>query len=371
MIEANPHRRTARTLAFIWYIIAGCVAGGGLILLSALALTDVNQVRSGDITKGQLLIVMATMFASIILIIVLLGWRIQRLFGQDRRQEKIVARSLVGCLRLSSIGCASWTIPTVFSLIFGSTLISTGKPATGWDVIAGCSFFAGAIALMLTIAWFISANFVRLNDEERRNAYQTYLNLLKSRLPGMVDPQIRAYMQAQTLHVLTKLDTTLKSTLLEDLSKSNLLNGNTRISLSRLDFRRIDLRLSSLPEADLREINLDDAMLEGVMLSRANLFRAKLKRVNLSHARLQEANLEQADLTEAVLREAKLRGANLAGTVLKKANLTFANLQRANLQGANLRQADLAGAVLTEADLRGADLTKTIVSAEQLQQARL
>lgn len=371
MIEANPHRRAARTLAFICYIIAFCISCGSVFFILAAATMDMRQIPVKDMTNARMIIMVGSMFAIIVLMIVLLGWRIQRVFGQDRRQEKPVARSAVGCLRLGSLGCALWSLPTTLSILFAGQIIATGEPAGIQDIFIGSSGFALGVTLMMTIAWFVSANFVRLNDEERRNAYQTYLNLLQGRLPGMVDPQIRAYMQAQTVDVLAKLDTTLKSTLLEDLSKSNLLNGNTRISLSRLDFRRIDLRLSSLPEADLREINLDDAMLEGVMLSKVNLFRARLKRANLSHARLQEANLEQADLTEAVLKEAKLRGANLAGTVLKKANLTFANLQGANLQGANLRQADLAGAVLKETDLRGADLTKTIVSAEQLQQAKL
>lgn len=371
MIEANPHRRVARTIAFICYVLAFLISCVSVFFILAAATADMREVAIPNITNARMTIMISSMFGIIVIMVVLLGWRIQRVFGQHHRQEKPVARSAVGCLRLGSLGCALWSLPTTLGIIFSGKILSTGEPAGIQDIFIGSSGFALMITLMISVAWFISANFVRLNHHERRNVYHAYLNLIQSRLPGMADPQTRAYVQGQTVDVLAKLDSTLKSTLLDELSKSNLLKGNTRISLSNLDFRRIDLRLSSLPEADLREINLEGAILEGAMLSKVNLFRARLKRGNLSHARLQEANLEQADLTEAVLTEAKLRGANLAGAMLKKAHLSNANLQGANLQGANLHQADLIGAVLKETDLRGADLTRAIVTTEQLQEAKL
>jgi uncharacterized protein YjbI with pentapeptide repeats len=372
MIETNPHRRVARVFAFICYAVAGLVLCSSIFFILAAAKMDLTQMRGIEgVTNTRMTIMISSMFGIIILMIILLGWRVQRLFGQHRQEEKPAARATVGCLRLGSLGCGLWALPTAFSILTTGQVLSTGEPAGIQDLFIGASGFIVAIILMLSIAWFISANFVRLNAEERKVVYQSYINLVQAQSLRMADPETRAYVQAHTIAVLKKLDPTFKSTLLQDLSKSNLLTGNMRIMLSNGDFRRVDLCLSSLPEADLREINLEEARLEGAMLAKVNLSKAKLKRSNLSRARLQEANLQQADLTEAVLSEAKLRGANLSQTVLKNANLGHARLQGANLQGANLRQANLEGAVLTETDLRGADLTGAIVTAEQLEEARV
>ena len=371
MIETNPHGRIARVFAFLCYIVAGFVLCSSIFFILAAAKMDLTQMQGVEgITNTRMTIMVTTVFGIIILMIILLGWRVQRLFGQHRRQEKPGARAAVGCLRLGSLGCGLWALPTVFSILTTGTVLSTGEPAGIQDLFIGASGFIVATILMLSIAWFISANFVRLNAAERKGVYQSYINLVQAQSLRMADPETRAYVQAQTIDVLKKLDPTLKSTLLQDLSKSNLLTGNTRIVLSNGDFSHVDLCLGSLPEADLREINLEEARLEGAMLAKVNLSKAKLKRSNLSRARLQEANLQQADLTEAVLSEAKLRGANLSRAILKNANLSHANLHGANLQGANLREANLEGAVLTETDLRGADLTGAIVAAEHLQQAR-
>jgi uncharacterized protein YjbI with pentapeptide repeats len=371
MIETNPHRRIARVFAFICYAVAGLVLCSSIFFILAAATADLTQMRGLEgVTNTRMTIMVSSVFGIIILMIVLLGWRVQRLFGQHRRQEKPAARAAVGCLRLGSLGCGLWALPTAFGILTTGQVLSTGEPAGIQDLFIGASGFIIAIILMLSIAWFISANFVRLNDEERRRVYQAYLNMVQTESSRMADPETRAYVHAQTMDVLTKLDTTLKSTLLEDLSKSNLLTGNTRIVLGNVDFRCVDLRLSNLPDADLREINLEKARLDGAMLSKINLYKARLKKSNLSSARLQEANLEQADLTKALLNDAKLREANLSRAVLKHANLSHANLQGANLQGANLREANLEGTVLKETDLRGADLTGAIVTAEQLGEAK-
>lgn len=372
MIEANPHRRIARMFAFICYVLAGFLACVSIFFILAAANTDTTQLRGAEgVTNTRLTIMVGSMFSIWVLMIALLGWRIQRVFGQHLRTEKPVARATVGCLRLGSLGCGLWALPTTLGVIFTGRILATGEPAGVQDLFVGASGFIVAITLMLSLAWFVSANFVHLNDQERKRAYQTYLHILQTELPRVADPEIRAHLQEQTFGVLPKLDVTLKGTLLEDLSKSNLLRGGTRIVLRNADFRGADLCLSDLPEADLREINLEGARLEGALLSKVNLYKAQMKQCNLSRARLQEANLEQADLTEAALNDAKLRGANLTQTKLTKANLSQANLQGANLQQANLSYANLKGAVLKETDLRGADLTGTIVTAEQLQQAKI
>jgi uncharacterized protein YjbI with pentapeptide repeats len=370
MLETNPHRRIARVFAFLCYIIAGFVLCSSTFFILAAAKMDLTQMRGIEgVTNTRMTVMISSVFGIIILLIILLGWRVQRLFGQHRHQEKPAARAAVGCLRLGSLGCGLWALPTSLSILFTGRVLSTGEPAGIQDLFVGASGFIVATLLMLSIAWFISANFVRLNAEERAGVYQSYINMVQAQSLRMADPETRAYVQAHTIDVLRKLDPTLKSALLQDLSKSNLLTGNTRIVLGNADFRRVDLCLSSLPEADLRELNLEDARLEGALLAKVDLTRAKLKRSNLSRARLQEASLQQADLTEAVLTEAKLRGANLSKAVLKSANLSHANLQGANLQGANLREANLEGAVLAETDLRGADLTGALVTAEQLREA--
>ncbi|HKR11581.1 MAG TPA: pentapeptide repeat-containing protein [Pyrinomonadaceae bacterium] len=371
MIEINPYRRIARTFAFICYVIAAAVFGGG-IFFSIVALTQtMDHVREEGITNARFALIVATMFATWTLMIFLFGWRVQRVFGQHRRTEKPVPRAAVGCLRLSSLGCLLWMAPGLMFIIFTGRSMFIGRvgSAAEWLVVAGN--VAVVIILMFVVSRFITANFLALNDQERLRAYQAYLNAVQVESPRIADPEIRAFLQKQTSYVLPKLDHILKGTLLKDLSRLNLLTGSTRIVLHKADFRRADLCSSDLPEADLQEINLEEAQLEGALLSRINLSKARLKKSNLSRARLQEANLQQADLTEAVLSDAKLRAADLHGTTLEKANLSQANLQGANLKDANLRYANLEGAVLKETDLRGADLTGTILTAEQRQQARL
>lgn len=372
MMEVNPHRRLARIFAFLCFVFSGFLACVSIFFILAAANMDLTQMRGLEgVTNARMTVMMGCVFGIWIFMIALLGWRIQKVFGQNHRTEKPVARAAVGCLRLGGLGCGLWALPTALGIIFTGHVLATGEPAGVQDMFVGASGFIVAITLMLSISWFISANFVRLTEQERKRAYQSYLDLVQAHLPTVAEPETRASLQDQTFYVLPKLDQTLKGTLLEDLSKSKLLTGSTRIVLRDADFRRADLCLSDLPEADLHGINLEEARLEGALLFKVNLHNARLKKCNLSRTRLQEANLQHADLTEAVLKDAKLRAANLNGAILKRANLSQANLQGANLQGADLSYANLEGAVLKETDLRGADLTGTVVTAEQLQQAKL
>lgn len=298
---------------------------------------NLAEIRGVEgLTNAKMTVMVGSIFAIVVLMLVLLGWRVQKVFGQHRRADKPVARAAVGCLRLGSLGCGLWALPSGIGVIFTGQLLSTGEPAGVQDLFVGASAFIIAITLMLSIAWFISVNVVRLNDQDRWRIYQIYMDVVQAELSRIADPEIRAGLQEYTLDLLPKLNLTLKGTLLGDLSRLGLLTGSTRIVLRHADFRGVDLRLINLPEANLSEINLEGARLEGALLSKVNLSKARLRRCNLSRARLQESNLQQADLTEAVLTDAKLRAANLSGAVLK------------------------------ETDLRGADLTGTIVTAEQL-----
>ena len=367
MIEINPYRRLARTIAFICYAVAGAVFCLGVFLTLVAATQDISYIpEAKGMTNAQFATMIGALFAVWTVMITLLGWRVQRVFGQHHRTEKPVGTVAVGCLRLSSLGCVLWSLPGALGIIFSGKVLTTGKPVGIPDLFVAVSIIAITITLMLSVAWFIKANYLYPNNQEREHAYQVYLHAVQTELPRVAHPETRAFLEEQTLYVLPKLNQTLKGTLLKDLSKTNLLNGSTRIALRNADFRGADLSLSDLPEADLGEINLEEARLDDAHLYRVNLYKARLRGCNLSRARLQAANLQEADLTEAVLTEAKLRAANLHRTIL-----TNANLQGANLQEANLRYANLEGAVLKEADLRGADLTGAVVTTAQLNEAKL
>ncbi|MCA1565916.1 MAG: pentapeptide repeat-containing protein [Acidobacteria bacterium] len=326
MAEQNPHRRIGRTIAFSCYILAGLVLLSGVFFTLAAATIDISQLPLKDITNQRLAIMNASIFMIITLMIVLFGWRVQSLYGQRHREQKLVAKSAVGCLRLGSLGCGLWALPSTLTALATGTLLVNGAPTGVVDMFVGLSGFILAIILMLSVAWFISANFTSLKPEECRRAYQEYLELVEPSLPRLADPETRAYVQEQTLVVLTKLDTTLKSTLMEYLNRSGLLTGETRILLRNADFRHVDLRSLSLPRADLREVNLEDAKLQGAILFEANLYKAKLKKADLRRANLQGANLQQADLTGAMLEGTNLRGANTHGMTVTPGQLKQARM---------------------------------------------
>lgn len=309
MAKANPHQQTARVVAFACYIVAGLVlVAGGLFTLAA-ATMDVSKLPvEGTITNLRMAVMMASMAIIIALMFVLSGWRVQRLFGQERRQEKLLAKSVVGCLRLASLGCGLWLVPSTAAALMAGIWLATGQPLGPQDVFVAVSGPVLVIIALLSLARFISKTFINLKGER---AYDDYLKRIKPRLPALADPETRAYVQEQTLEVLAKLDATLKSALLDYLSKSRLLTGPNRITLHGADFCGVDLRSLDLPDADLSGINLEQANLQGARLFQANLREARLRRVDLSRANLQWADLRRADLTDAVLAGAMLRGANL------------------------------------------------------------
>jgi hypothetical protein len=315
MAEPNPHRQGARVLAFTCYVIVGMVLVAGVFFTLAAAFMDLPQPLHGHFTNGRMAVMVASMFTIIALLIVLFGWRVQSLFGQPKRQEKLVARSAVGCLRLSSLGCGLWTVPTTLTVLI-TGMLPDGTPAGLKELFVGLSGFFLFIVLTLAVAWFVSATFVKPNPAEVRRAFQSYLDRVQPRLPAMADPETRAYVQEQTMEVLTKLDTTFKSILLDFLGKSELLTGPTRIVLKDADFRGVDLRSADLPRADLSGINLEQAQLQGAGLFEANLSGAKLKKADLSRANLQGANLQGADLTDATLEGTKLHGSNCLATIV-------------------------------------------------------
>lgn len=328
MADPNPHRGKARAVAYACYILAGIVLVFGTALTLMALTVEISGPRLEGVTNGRMAIMLASTFGIIALLIALFGWRVRDLFGQDRRQEKLGAKSAVGCLRLGSLGCGLWALPSAFAVLITGKWLPTGDPA-GWrDVFIGSSGHLLAIALMLSAAWFVSVNFVRANLAEARRAYREYLERVQPRLSGLTELATRAYVQEQTADVLTKLDATHKALLLEYLSHEGLLTGATRLALQGADFRGVDLHAINLPHADLRGVNLEHAKLQGAMLFEADLSRAKLNRADLSRANLQGANLRHADLTGAQLDGANLRGADLTAAVVSPSQLGRARLEQ-------------------------------------------
>lgn len=328
MAEPNPHRRTARILAGVCYVLSALVLVLGTFSTLAAISIDVSQPPFENVTNERMAVMLASAFGIVALMIALFGWRIRSLFGQQRQQEKLAARSAVGCLRLGSLGCALWAVPSTLTAIATGTVLATGEPAGLREIFVGLSGFILAIILMLSIAWFISTNFVRHDVAESRRAYAAYLARVQPKLPDLAEPDTRAYVQEQTMEVLTKLDTTFKRALLDYLGESDVLTGATGILLQGADFRRVDLRAINLPRADLSGINLDEAKLQGAILFEANLRKATLRKADLSRANLQGANLRQADLTEAVLEGTNLRGTDRTGTIVAPYQLKQARLEK-------------------------------------------
>jgi Pentapeptide repeats (8 copies) len=329
MTDPNPHRVAARTVAFLCYVLSGFVLVAGTFFTLAAATMDLTSAPGLElVTNARMAGMVASIFSIIALLISLLGRRIRRLYGQPHRQERLAAKSAVGCLRLGSLGCGLWALPSTFTVLLTGKMLATGEPAGVREIFIGTSGFLLAITLMMSVAWFISVNFVRPSLEEGRRAYHEYLNRVQPRLPGLADLATRAYVQEQTMEVLAKSDTTTRGLLLEYLSKAGLLTGATRITLQGADFRGADLHSIDLPRADLHGINLEHAKLQDAILFEADLNGARLNKADLSHANLQGADLRMADLTDAVLDGANLRGADLRGAAVTPAQLGRARLDQ-------------------------------------------
>jgi hypothetical protein len=324
MAQLNPHRKIARSFALACYVLAALVLMAGIFFTFIGAMMDMSQLKLEGVTNRRMAVMLASMFLIMTLMITLVGWRAQSLFGQRLRKDKLAAKSAVGCLRLSGLGCGLWALPSTVSVVITGTMLSNSEPAGLRDVFIGTSGFIFAIFLMLAIAWFISANYARLNSEERRGAYNAYQNAIQPYLTHLDEPEARTFVQEQTMEILEKLDTSLKSTLLVFLGQSGLLSGDKRLALQGTDFRHVDLSSINLPGANLQDLDLERAVLRSASLYKANLQRARLKNADLSSANLQEADLREADLTGATLEGTNLTDANLSGAKLTREQLHHA-----------------------------------------------
>ena len=165
-------------------------------------------------------------------------------------------------------------------------------------------------------------------DKQREDLLQAYFDrltelLLKENLrKSKSNDEVCNVARARTLTVLSRLDSSRKSSLLQFLSESDLI------------------RIISFSGA-----NLDGVHLEFANLECANLEKATLVRANLSFSQLTRAILNNANLTEAKLAYVQLQEASMLFT-----NLNKAVLYKADLKGAKLDCSDLSEASLDEAD---------------------
>lgn len=326
MTELNPYRRVARVLAFGCYLLAGVFFVAGIFFTLAAATMDLSQLPIPNITNQRMAFMIVSMFTILVLMTVLIGVRVQQIYGQEYRQEKLAAKAAVAGLRLGSLGCALWAVPSTVGVLISGKLLATGEPA-GWrEIFVGASGFVLATIVMLSVAWMIHANFVRLTAKERQHAYEAYTAAIQPLQHRLAESEVREFVQAQTMEVLAKLDGPLKYNLLGFLSEHRFLTGSTRIGLQGADFRSVDLRRISLPEADLHGINLEQASLQGAVLHKVNLINANLKKADLTEAHLQGASLRKADLKEAVLERVNLRDADLTGAKVINEQLKTARM---------------------------------------------
>jgi uncharacterized protein YjbI with pentapeptide repeats len=174
-------------------------------------------------------------------------------------------------------------------------------------------------------------------DNQREAILQEYINkiselLLQEHLrKSQLEDEVRSIARVRTLTVLSRLDGTRKSNVLQFLYESALIDIKNRIiNLQGADFSGVDLKLAILFGTDLRSSNFKEANLSGANLSGANLSETDLRMSMLIGAKLSGVDLTRAQLNSVsssnIYRTVWLIGADLSG-----ANLSGANLSRANL----------------------------------------
>jgi hypothetical protein len=158
----------------------------------------------------------------------------------------------------------------------------------------------------------------RAQDE----ALQAYLSQMGSLLldknlrESEEDSEVRTLARARTLTVLSRLDPSRKSAVMEFLVEAELVQSvEGRGPIIRLG--GADLSGAEMSGADLSEANLSYADLSGADLTEADLPHASLSAANLRGAEVSQADLSYADLlyaqnwTDGQLGEAYLEGATM------------------------------------------------------------
>jgi uncharacterized protein YjbI with pentapeptide repeats len=257
------------------------------------------------------------------------------------------------------------------------------RAKTPWDWL---QLLGAPAAIAFGVYWLGARQTQRereLQDQRaQEEAVQAYLDqmshlLLEKRLRASREgDEVRILARAQTLTVLARLDPERKSSVLQFLYETNLINKDAPVvklgGISMLGFisgsanlKNIDLSFSHMANVDLSGTDLEGAHLAFAMLTGANL-----SETNLNNADLGNADLTEANLRSSVIGNANLEGAFLTGADLRSTNLWNSNLSEAHLDNADLQDAELAGSWVAEmigerpensigdADLTDADLTQ-------------
>ena len=272
------------------------------------------------------------------------------------------------------------------------TSTSNQPSKTLWDWLQLLAVLAIPIVVGIGAAWY-TAQQAQASEANRQKRHETDLEIAKENriiqrdtdlqiaadnrqeaaLQGYIDKmaelllekelrkseegaEVRTIARAQTVTVLSHLDSLRKQSVLQFLKEASLIdNDKCIIELNAADFSKLHLHKAWLVGVKLDGANLSGADFVNVYLNNANLNGA-----NLSEANFSVTSFIDADLRNADLRNAKLSGANLAGAKLGEAKLSGADLSgamftRATLSGADFSNADLTGANLYKADFSGAN----------------
>lgn len=210
-------------------------------------------------------------------------------------------------------------------------------------------------------------------DNQRERLLQNFFDsmtdlILSENLKGSKeDDEVREIARIKTLTTLKRLDCDRRSSLLEFLYETELIQerNNTKIiiGLNDANLEGINLYSADLYGANLKNSHLKGAQLEMAVLTGANLENSHLEGANLKHAYMDNVLLDNAHLENANLEKAHLKGAfictaHLENSCMIDAHLDGAHLDNAHLECAILKSADLKDTHLEGAHLEGAVLDK-------------
>ena len=190
----------------------------------------------------------------------------------------------------------------------------------------------------------------RAQDE----ALQAYLSQMSSLLldkdlrDSKEGTEVRTLARARTLTVLSRLDRSRKTAVMDFLVEAELVQS-VKGTEPIIRLGGAELSGAELSSADLSDVELSYAVLAEADLSYADLSGADLRYADLRYADLSWANLSGADLTEANLPYASLGAANLRGADVSQADLSYADLPYAqNWTAGQLEEAYLEGTTMPD-----------------------
>ena len=172
--STNPHQRLGRTVAMLCFGLTGMLLFCGTFFVVAAATADLATLPLGKLTNLQLALLTAATALIPALIALLGGFQLWRLWGKEARQEKAGAKTAVGCLLNSSLGCGLWALLSGTLTLLSGVMFVTGQPAGVQDVLVASSGFVIAIIVMLLIAGYLQRFHVRLQPAEQERIQTAY-----------------------------------------------------------------------------------------------------------------------------------------------------------------------------------------------------